>query len=285
MKTPNSAPSMAASKSASAKKIFGDFPPSSRVTRLMESAAVRRMILPTAALPVKAILSTSGCATSGAPADSPKPVTMLTTPGGKPISSNQPAISKTVSGVCSAGFSTQVQPAAKAGASFHAAMSKRIIPGNDLPGNSHRLTQGKTQRIVGNRVDVAEDFGGKAAVIFEASGGIVDIEFRFDDRLATVARFELGQSADSFRMRSESLKSKTSAILRGHLRPWAGIESGTRGLSGAIDIRCIGVRNLGDDLFGRRIVNREPGSARCFDPLAIDVHSTAIHMLTCTRPF
>ena len=36
MKTPNSAPSMAASKSASAKKMLGDLPPSSSVTRLMD---------------------------------------------------------------------------------------------------------------------------------------------------------------------------------------------------------------------------------------------------------
>src|SRR5712671_6854741 len=87
MKTPKSAPSMAASKSASAKKMLGDLPPSSRVTRFTVSAACFTMILPTAALPVKAILLTSGCWTSGAPQLSPKPVMMLTTPGGRPQSS------------------------------------------------------------------------------------------------------------------------------------------------------------------------------------------------------
>src|ERR1700684_2929222 len=124
MKTPKSAPSMAASKSASAKKMLGDLPPSSRVTRLTVSAALFMISLPTAALPVKAILSTPGCATSGAPADSPKPVTTLTTPGGNPASANQSAISSAVKGVCSAGLSTQVQPAASAGASFQADINK-----------------------------------------------------------------------------------------------------------------------------------------------------------------
>src|SRR5450432_1628495 len=123
MNTPNSAPSMAASKSASAKKIFGDFPPSSSVTRFTVSAACFTMILPTAAEPVKAILLTSGCCTSGAPQVSPNPVTILTTPGGRPTSENQLAISSAVRGVCSAGFNTQVQPAASAGASFHAAIN------------------------------------------------------------------------------------------------------------------------------------------------------------------
>src|SRR6266849_1574786 len=119
MKTPKSAPSTAASQSASAKKILGDLPPSSRVTRLSVSAALLTIILPTAALPVNATLSTPGWATNAAPAVSPKPLMIFTTPGGSPTSSNQLANSSAVSGVCSAGFKTQVQPAASAGASFH----------------------------------------------------------------------------------------------------------------------------------------------------------------------
>src|ERR1700687_3318998 len=122
MNTPNSAPSIAASKSASAKKMVGDLPPSSSVTSLTVSAASFTMILPTAAEPVKAILFTSGCLTSGEPQLSPKPVITFTTPFGSPTSSNHFASSSAVSGVCSAGLSTQVQPAASAGASFHAAI-------------------------------------------------------------------------------------------------------------------------------------------------------------------
>src|SRR5271155_823354 len=123
MNTPNSAPSTEASQSASAKNMFGDLPPSSSVTRFSVSAALLTMIFPTAALPVNAILSTPGCATSAAPAVSPAPFTILTTPGGAPHSSNQLATSIAVSGVCSAGFRTQAQPAASAGASFHEAIT------------------------------------------------------------------------------------------------------------------------------------------------------------------
>src|SRR5271163_1887683 len=123
MNTPNNAPSTAASQSASAKKMLGDFPPSSRVTRFSVSAALLTISLPTAALPVKAILSTPGWATSAAPVVSPGPLTIFTTPGGTPHSSNQLATSIAVSGVCSAGFSTQVQPAANAGASFQEAIT------------------------------------------------------------------------------------------------------------------------------------------------------------------
>src|SRR5580704_7615891 len=133
MNTPNSAPSTAASQSASAKNTLGDFPPSSSVTRFNVSAAAFTIIFPTAALPVNAILSTPGCATSAAPVTSPTQFTTFTTPGGNPTSSNQLATSITVSGVCSAGFSTQQHPAASAGASFHAAISNGKFHGIICP--------------------------------------------------------------------------------------------------------------------------------------------------------
>ena len=65
------APLTAESRSASAKTMFGLFPPSSRVTRLNVPAAFRMMIRPTSVDPVNAILSTPGCLTRASPAVSP----------------------------------------------------------------------------------------------------------------------------------------------------------------------------------------------------------------------
>src|SRR6267154_43440 len=172
MKTPKSAPSTAASQSASAKKMLGDLPPSSRVTRFRVSAALFTIIFPTAALPVKATLSTPGWATRAAPVILPKPLMMFTTPGGRPASSNQLANSKAVSGVCSAGFRMQVQPAASAGACR------------------------------------------QAAVIFEASGHVGDIVLGFDDWLAGVARFEIGQTGSVLADFIGQLEEDAAAILR-----------------------------------------------------------------------
>ena len=59
-KMPTSAPSMAASKSASAKTMLGLLPPSSRPTFFTLSAPVRMMCLPTSTEPVNATMSTSG---------------------------------------------------------------------------------------------------------------------------------------------------------------------------------------------------------------------------------
>ena len=113
--------------------MFGDLPPSSSETFFRLPAAARTMILPTSVEPVKAILSTSGCATSGAPASSPKPVTTLTTPGGSPASSISSPSRSAESGVCSAGLSTTVQPQASAGPSFQAAISSGKFQGMIWP--------------------------------------------------------------------------------------------------------------------------------------------------------
>ena len=70
--------------------------------------------------PVKATLSMPGCFTIAAPAVGPKPGTTLITPSGTPAFWASRAIRRAVSGVCSAGFITIVQPAARAGPHFHA---------------------------------------------------------------------------------------------------------------------------------------------------------------------
>src|SRR5204863_675096 len=102
--------------------MFGDLPPSSSEIFFNVAAAARMIVLPTSALPVNAILSTPPCSTIAAPVP-PSPVTMLTTPGGRPASAKLEASASTDNGVCSAGLSTVVQPAQIAGASFHAAIS------------------------------------------------------------------------------------------------------------------------------------------------------------------
>ena len=103
--------------------IAGDFPPSSSDTFFKFPAAARTISLPTSVEPVNATLSTSGCAASAAPAVSPKPVSTFTTPGGTPASRMISPRCNAVSGVCSAAFRTMVQPAASAGAIFHAAIN------------------------------------------------------------------------------------------------------------------------------------------------------------------
>src|SRR5208282_3273967 len=126
----------------SSKTMKGDLPPSSSESRLWLVAVAARIARPTSVDPVNAILSTSGCWTSASPVD-PSPVTMLTTPAGRPASWQIPAKASAVSGVNSAGFNTTVFPVARAGAIFHASISSGKIPGDDLTDDSAGHVLGK----------------------------------------------------------------------------------------------------------------------------------------------
>ena len=115
-KTAYGAAAAAASMSASANTMFDDLPPSSRVTRFTWSAQPAMIRLPTSVEPVKQTFRTSGLVTNRSPTTDPLPGITVKTPSGIPASSASSARRIAVSGVSSAGFSTTVLPAARAGA-------------------------------------------------------------------------------------------------------------------------------------------------------------------------
>ena len=201
-KTPNSAPSTAASKSASAKKMFGDLPPSSSEIFFSVSAAPRMIVLPTSALPVNAILSTSAMLDDRRAGVSPAPVTMLTTPGGSPASAKLDASASDGQ----RRLLGRLQHRRAAGADRRRELPRRhqqrIVPRDDLPGDADRLAQREAHRVVGHRDDVAVNLRRQAAVVLEAGGDVGDVELGFDDRLAGVARLELGELVGARRGRS-----------------------------------------------------------------------------------
>ncbi|SKX48589.1 Uncharacterised protein [Mycobacteroides abscessus subsp. massiliense] len=81
---------------------------------------------------MKAILAIRLLDASGLPASTPNPLTMFTTPGGRrsPMRENRYRMD---AGVCSAGLSTTVLPAAMAGASFQLAISSGKFHGMICP--------------------------------------------------------------------------------------------------------------------------------------------------------
>ena len=94
-------------------------PPSSRWPAA--AAAISR---PVASPPVKETRSTSGCSDSGAPASAPAPMHQVGDAGRQAqLLSSSSHGQDGGGGVSSAGLSTKVQPAASAGAIFHAAWS------------------------------------------------------------------------------------------------------------------------------------------------------------------
>src|SRR5437764_1226524 len=116
---PQSPPSMASSRFASSSTIIGFLPPNSSEQCLKLLAALVPTIRPTAVDPVSEIARTSGCSVSGPPTCGPKPVTIFTTPRGRPASLRVRPRLKVESGVSCAGLITHVFPHTIAGSSIH----------------------------------------------------------------------------------------------------------------------------------------------------------------------
>src|SRR5262245_34496713 len=110
---------IARSRSASAKTMLADLPPSSSSVRLSRGAAACWIARPTGELPVNEIMSTSGAATSASPMAGAEPETKLTTPGGSSEATIRQS-SLMPSGSTGGGFTTTVLPQASAGPIFPA---------------------------------------------------------------------------------------------------------------------------------------------------------------------
>src|SRR4029077_7203003 len=110
-----SAPSTAASRSASSNTMKGALPPSSIEVFFTVFEHCSRRILPPAVEPVKVTLRTIGLDVISPPMAEELPVTTLNTPFGIPARSPSSAIASAEYGVMVAGLRTMVQPAASAG--------------------------------------------------------------------------------------------------------------------------------------------------------------------------
>ena len=69
----------------------------------------------------------------------------------------------------------------------------------------------------GTGQDVAVNLGGHPAVVLEAGRDVGDVEFGFDNRLAAVAGFELGQLVGPVADDLRQLEEDAAAILGGHV--------------------------------------------------------------------
>ncbi len=158
------------------------------------------------------------------------------------------------------------------GSELPCAHQEGIVPRDDLSGDADGLFQRERHGVVGNGIYVAENFGGEPAVVFEAGGGVVDIEFGLDDRLAGVAGFELGQHRQVLTNLVGETEKNAATFLGRSGGPCAVFKGGFRGGDGAVHVVGIGVWNLGDDFLARGIVDGEGFRGLAIDPFTIDVH-------------
>ena len=180
----------------------GALPPSSSPTFFTPDAACRISSLPTSVEPVKPTKRTAGCSQNTLPIAAASPVTMFSTPAGRPARIASSPSASAVSGVSGAGLMTQAQPAASAGRAFAGDHRRREIPRRDRRHHADRLAQGEDARVGPGRGNgLAINALGLLGVEFDEACGIVDLAARLGQRLALLAGHD--QSPDR-RARRES---------------------------------------------------------------------------------
>ena len=214
---------------------------------------------------------TSGCCTSGAPQVSPKPVMMLTTPGGRPTSAqpvrhlerrDRSLLSRLQHAGTTRGQRRRQLPGRH---------QQRIVPRDDLARDSDRLLERKAHGVVRDRIHISKNFRGQAAVVLEAGGYVGDVIFRFDDRLAGVAGLQFRQHRRVLANLFSEAEEHASAFLGSCRRPRTIFEGGLGSGHGTVHVVGVGVRGLRDHFFAGRIVHRESLVGFAIDPLAVDV--------------
>src|SRR3569623_1505549 len=244
---PAKAPLQALLRSASAKMILGDLPPSSMMTGVNVLLAAAEMARPAPALPVKLILSRPLALASAAPVRA-SPVTTLKTPAGKPACSISLLNSSVVTEACSDGLTTTQLPAARQAAS--------LLPSSDV---------GAVERD-----DLAPELVGIAGVEAQHPREVARLAAGLPDDLAVVGGFQI---ADALRRSIDQLgqpEHQRGALAPGLVLPDL-LEGVARRLNCHRHFVGVGLCDLGPGLLRERIVGCKALLVARWHPAAPDV--------------
>src|SRR5437867_9929842 len=270
------APSTAATRSASSKTMNGALPPSSKLRRLICGAAPAMIARPVAVEPVNAIFLMSGWLSSSSwSVRAGLAVTTLKVPGGSPASSAMPAMASAVSGVAGDGFRTMLHPAARAGAILRVTIVAGKFQGVTAATGptGWRSTQVRlpacgdgTHSPVTRRACSANHpkYARANWTSFRASSS--GLPFSVVMRRARTPRRLLHQRVD--------VQQHLSPLSRRPGRPLP--ERSVGRLDGALRLARPGIADRRDDRAVGRIDDVEGGAAAGVHPLAIDVHARGV---------
>ena len=188
------------------------------------------------------------------------------------------ASSSALSGVCSAGFSTTVQPVARAGPSFQAAISSGKFQGMICPttptGSRTRVRENTASASSQPRSEWCCLRSWSPSPPCSGTGRRPAARRRRAPRqwLAVVEGFQLRELFQVLLHQVGQLPDEAAALGGGHVGPRAAFKRLARGLDGAIDVFAIAFGNLCQHFAGGRIVDRKGLAGGGFDPLAVDEH-------------
>ena len=216
---------------------------------------------PVAVEPVNATLSMPGCLTRYAPVVGPSPATMLITPAREADLGSE--LREPQRGERRRRVRLQHDGAAggERGRELPRRHHQRVVPRHDLPRDADRLLQRVEEERAADRVRAAGDRRDPRGVEAEVLDGLVELRLDRRDRLADVARLELGEVLAVGDDRVGERVQEARALGRRRLRPVAR-ERAARGLDGAVDV--LGRR---DARCGRASRPSQARSARASRPL------------------
>ncbi len=249
--------------SASAKTICGLLPPSSRVTGTAFCAAAAWTSAPVATEPVNDTWSTPGWPASAAPASSPRPVTTLSAPGGRPGFLGDPGErqhrqASLLGRLQDAGIAHRQGGADAAADDLH-----RVVPGHDVAGHAVRLAQGERGVAGGERQGFAVHLVGGAAVELAVAGQGDGVGARLLERLADVVRLQAGEPLDLLEHLAADRREDAAALERAETPPRrragaaAAISGGARRGDRRVDVGGAAAPDPGELAAVRRILERE----------------------------
>ncbi len=209
---------------------------------------------------------------------SPSPVSTLSTPPGIPASSASSPMRSAVSGVCSAGLSTTVQPAARAGPSFHAAIIMGKFQGMICPHTPtgslrvYTCMSGWRTGMTSPRIRSAQPAKCRSqATVWLTSttrASFTGLPLSSDSSSASSPAFASTRSARRYMRRA---RSAAGAVRHGpsSKRP------ASRG-DGAVDVLGASLRHLGDGLAGAGIDGLEAAAVGRIGALTVDQQLMAL---------
>ena len=176
------------------------------------------IVRPTSVDPVKQTLRTASWVTKRCPTTLPFPGRICSTPSGNPASSASSPMRSALSGVSSAGLSTTVLPAARAGAKPQPAMAIGKFHGHDDPHHAERLVEGQVDATGDG--DLAPGLAlGRGRVVLEHVADVARLPAGVADDMAGVGHLELGQLLAVGVHRGGEAAEQAGPVPRRHVAP------------------------------------------------------------------
>ena len=216
-------------------------------------------------------MATFGCSTSVGPTSAPKPVTVLTTPSGKPASFTSSISASVEQEVNSDGLMTTVLPAASAGASFQERSIRGEFHGVIADHDAERLALGVDEHVrLVDRRHPALDLVREAAEVVEPLRDVAELRRHLGVELAVVARLDrrelLGIPGDQLAQAPQELAAGGGV----HPRPGALGEGPPGGLDRGVGVLGAAARHLGPVLPRVGVGRGEPPAGRAVARAAVD---------------